>query len=115
MQKAEKARIEKAGGYVSNDDGTARVNGGLGVSRAFGDARYPCISCDPDMRMYSLNGTQSHLVMACDGLWDVFTHAEVATEAAKCAAENIPLASQLVQMAVDKGSTDNVSVIVVDF
>lgn len=53
--------------------------------------------------------------MACNGLWDVFTHQEVATEAAKAAAENIPLAQHLVNMAIEKGSSDNVSVIVIDF
>ena len=99
---------------MSTEDGTARVNGGLGVSRAFGDARYPCINAEPDVKVYPLQGKASQLIMGCDGLWDVFTPEEAAKEAARASGQKKTVAQHLVDEAIARGSSDNVSVIVVD-
>lgn len=73
----EKNRIEKAGGMV-NEDG--RVNGGLNLSRAFGDHCYKkntelplaeqMISALPDIKIETLQKEDEFLVVACDGIWN---------------------------------------------
>ncbi|VDM61029.1 unnamed protein product [Angiostrongylus costaricensis] len=74
----EKKRIVNAGGYV-NEDG--RVNGGLNLSRAFGDHSYKknfdlplrdqMITALPDVRVETLQPSDEFLVLACDGIWCV--------------------------------------------
>jgi serine/threonine protein phosphatase PrpC len=80
----EKIRIEKAGAFVAQD----RVNGELAMSRALGDFRYkrsvelkthehPVI-CYPDVAVHKRSGRKDEvLVLACDGVFDVMTNAEV--------------------------------------
>uniref|UniRef100_A0A158PB89 protein-serine/threonine phosphatase n=1 Tax=Angiostrongylus cantonensis TaxID=6313 RepID=A0A158PB89_ANGCA len=72
----EKTRIVNAGGYV-NEDG--RVNGGLNLSRAFGDHSYKknfdlplrdqMITALPDVKVETLQPSDEFLVLACDGIW----------------------------------------------
>lgn len=75
-------RIESAGGFVS----FRRVLGRLGVSRAFGDEEYkvaagqadgkPLVIVDPEIRIEQLTPQDEFLLMACDGLFDVFSSQE---------------------------------------
>ena len=60
------------------------------------------------------------LILACDGLWDVVTHREavdfVLKEFADAKYESIDLhatTEALVKHAFDKGSTDNITVLIV--
>ncbi|KJH51014.1 protein phosphatase 2C [Dictyocaulus viviparus] len=72
----EKTRIVNAGGFV-NEDG--RVNGGLNLSRAFGDHSYKknlglplrdqMITALPDVKVEPLQPDDEFLVVACDGIW----------------------------------------------
>jgi integrin-linked kinase-associated serine/threonine phosphatase 2C len=67
----ERQRIESKRGTV--EDG--RVNGRLGVSRSFGDMpvkRYGVIA-QPDITKFSISDKDQFMVLACDGLWSVFT------------------------------------------
>lgn len=60
----------------------------------------------------SLHATPTVLVLACDGLWDVLSNDDVAALVSeKLRAGDAPpqVAQQLVQTALAKGSTDNVS------
>ena len=42
------------------------------VSRAFGDSKMqPFVTCDPFIKVYDINDNTTHVVVACDGLWDV--------------------------------------------
>lgn len=72
----EKARVEAAGGHVSED---GRVNGGLNLSRALGDHCYKTnaelpveaqlISPVPDIKVEQITDDDTLLVVACDGIW----------------------------------------------
>ncbi|KAF0725811.1 hypothetical protein Ae201684P_018562 [Aphanomyces euteiches] len=113
----EKARIEAAGGIVLNIRGIPRVNGMLAVARAFGDLplkRY--IVAEPDVTTYELDESDQFIVMATDGLWDVLTNEAVGSflRANTGSMSLHDVASKLVHLAVEMGSTDNVTVVIVD-
>ena len=75
----EKARIEKAGGFVEDN----RVKGVLNLSRSLGDLEYKSdaslaakdqmITCIPEIRREKLGADSSFLIIACDGIWDCLT------------------------------------------
>ncbi|ORC88070.1 putative protein phosphatase 2C [Trypanosoma theileri] len=79
----EKARIEAAGGTVSEN----RVNGQLAMSRAMGDfsykqqkdldARHQLVIAVPDVIQTAREAGDSFVVLACDGIFDVLTNEEV--------------------------------------
>lgn len=81
---SEKARIEKAGGTVSNAGGVPRVNGNLNLSRAIGDLKYKAndelppeaqvITAHPDVRVFELSAADHFFLLACDGIWDVLSN-----------------------------------------
>lgn len=103
-------KIEKLGGHVVFN----RVNGFLAVARAIGDKNVLGILPDPKITDYPLNF--KYLVLACDGLYDVATTNEVGAAIKEMhdkgeSPEN--MAKRLVQTAIQRGSSDNVSVIVI--
>ncbi|OVA04476.1 Protein phosphatase 2C (PP2C)-like domain [Macleaya cordata] len=131
----EYARIEEAGGKVIQWNGH-RVFGVLAMSRSIGD-RYlkPWIIPDPEVMFVPRKKEDECLILASDGLWDVMTNEEVCDvarrrillwhkkngdspcgergeggtdPAAQAAAE------YLSKLALQKGSKDNITVIVVD-
>jgi len=115
---SEKSRIESLGGYVFFN----RVFGSLAVTRAFGDSRYKqpktnqnFVSYIPNTKTVPLITSHRYLLLACDGLWDVCTHEEVAKivhqqfEQGKSSEE---VASFLCSEALRKKSEDNVTVVV---
>ncbi len=122
----ERARIERDGGYVVNFGGTPRTNGNLAISRSFGDFFMhskngkKVISSEP----HTWKGTLSNkdlMVLACDGLWDVYDYIELALECvdyfdkeANNSTSNC--AKFIVEKAInERYSGDNVSAIVVRF
>ncbi|XP_053598809.1 probable protein phosphatase CG10417 [Microplitis demolitor] len=81
----EMKRIVNAGGKVTAD---GRVNGGLNLSRALGDHAYKqntklpaqdqMISAMPDVRHVKVDPQRDDfLILACDGIWNFMTSAEV--------------------------------------
>ncbi|CAL9243913.1 unnamed protein product [Arabidopsis halleri] len=135
----EAARIEAAGGKVIRWNG-ARVFGVLAMSRSIGD-RYlkPSVIPDPEVTSVRRVKEDDCLVLASDGLWDVMTNEEVCDLARKrillwhkknaMAGEALlpaekrgegkdpaamSAAEYLSKMALQKGSKDNISVVVVD-
>jgi len=114
---SEKARIESLGGYVFFN----RVFGSLAVSRAFGDSKYKqpkstqnYVSYSPSTKSIPLNSSHRYLLLACDGLWDVCTHDEVAKivhEQFTSGKNPEEIASFLCNEALRKRSEDNVTVI----
>ncbi|GAB2285949.1 hypothetical protein Dimus_020378 [Dionaea muscipula] len=130
----EYARIEAAGGKVIQWNGH-RVFGVLAMSRSIGD-RYlkPWIIPDPEVMFIPRAKEDECLILASDGLWDVMTNEEVCETArkrillwhkknggslppergvgidpaAKAAAECLS------NRALQKGTKDNITVIVVD-
>ncbi|CAB4302867.1 unnamed protein product [Prunus armeniaca] len=130
----EYARIEAAGGKVIQWNGH-RVFGVLAMSRSIGD-RYlkPWIIPEPEVMNVPRARDDECLILASDGLWDVMTNEEVCevarrrillwhkkngvTALAERGAGVDPAAQEaaayLSTLALQKGSRDNISVIVVD-
>lgn len=128
------ARIEAAGGRVILWDGF-RVCGVLAMSRAIGD-RYlkPSIIPDPEVVFFPRAKEDECLILASDGLWDVVTNEEACDMARrrillwhKKNGDNLPAergegadpaaqaaADYLSKLALQRGSRDNISVIVID-
>lgn len=134
-------RIINSGGTVEKDQwGTNRVNGYLALTRAFGDfslklkpvaakrsskkkhssssSSLPSyvrdrstfegpVSVDPDMTVFPIESGQV-AVLACDGFWDVIESAEV-PELSRGKFQ----CSRMVKEALRRGTTDNVTVMVV--
>lgn len=79
----EKERIQNAGGAVV----IQRINGSLAVSRALGDYEYKSdkflgqceqlVSPEPEIFCQDRNEADNFLVIACDGIWDVMSNADV--------------------------------------
>lgn len=114
----ETERIEALGGSVVNDDGCFRVEGVLGVSRAIGDYYLkPYVACTPDL--YHLDRTKDDLflVLASDGLWEDLEAKDctlILSRALKKRQTIQSCATAMVDLALKKGSADNVCVVVVD-
>ncbi len=111
----EKIKIEKLGGVITNID-CPRIQG-LATSRAFGDLdTKPYVSHIPDIFDYELNNIK-YVVLACDGLWDVLSNQEVVNfineELHNLNNKDIDISKKLADYAIKKGSTDNISIIII--
>lgn len=129
----EKVRIEKVGGHVVwhglirngrpiVGSGVHRVNGNLSLSRALGDkAERPFISSIPDILITDSDAHDRFIILATDGLWDVFTSDEIvafvyeilATVGTKKASIKSTMATMLTEEALRRGSSDNITALVI--
>ena len=93
--------------------------GGLSVSRTIGDIslQKPRNSSLPIRKCFRAycNRRIRILILACDGVWDVMTNKQACTVTSKFIADPDEAAQQLAKEAYRKGSTDNISVVVVVF
>ena len=131
---SEKERIEVAGGWVHNK----RVNGVLAVSRSFGDIQYKTfdgstrfltaeeeggiwsktqqVISKPDILEFSVDATHEFVVIASDGLWDVFTSQEcvnfVRWQLQEQDGDLTKTAEALVAAAFTRGTADNTSAVI---
>ena len=120
----EKHRIEGLGGAIVFDGYDWRVND-LSVSRALGDCdSQPLVTHLPDIFKYRIDKIDKFIVLGCDGLYDVLSNDDIInfvllncydSTLTKRINQNINIAKRLGDYAIGKGSTDNVSVIVVFF
>ncbi|KAF5829921.1 phosphatase 2C-like domain-containing protein [Dunaliella salina] len=122
----EAARIKAAGGRVVFSNGGHRVMGMLAMSRAIGDHFLrPYVIADPEVVCVERTPHDEVLVLATDGLWDVFSCKEATTLAIRCIGRSKErgmsrhgacrvAASVLTKVALERGSRDNITVIVVD-
>jgi serine/threonine protein phosphatase PrpC len=118
----EQLRIKNLGGKVYYDGFDWRVND-LSVSRAFGDLdAQPYLTNKPDVYRHRIKKNDKFIIMACDGLWDVFDNQEAVNivlgscydiKTGKKNESRINIAKRLAELAIEKGSTDNVTVTVV--
>lgn len=137
--KAEKARIESQGGTVHN----GRVGGALGlaVARSFGDIVYKnfatCVGhtgdegapggiwsgnqyviSRPDFHHFIVAESVEFLILASDGLWDCFECQEAVNFVRKrllVTKDTQKVAEELIQKAIQRGTQDNTSAIIVVF
>ncbi|PKK27063.1 integrin-linked kinase-associated serine/threonine phosphatase [Columba livia] len=125
-QYEERMRIQKAGGNVRE----GRVLGVLEVSRSIGDGQYKrCgVISVPDIKRCQLTHNDRFILIACDGLFKVFTPEEAVNFIVSCLEDkNIQTregkleadaryeaaCNRLANKAVQRGSADNVTVMVV--
>jgi len=111
-----KKRIIKLGGSVIG----GRLQGKLGVSRAFGNIEFKeCkyLISEPDVKEISVEHDAEFLVVGCDGLYEHFSNEEIMSFI-KTRISSTPLTivvNELVEEALDRGTQDNLTVIVVKF
>ncbi|KAL0304394.1 UNVERIFIED_CONTAM: putative protein phosphatase 2C 8 [Sesamum radiatum] len=137
----ELGRIEACGGKVINWNGH-RVLGVLATSRSIGDYYLkPFVIAKPEVRVTSRSDADEFLIVASDGLWDVVSNDVACQVVRKCLEgqvkrSNLPhfsmlqdhnhtdslmsksgagqAAAVLVELAMARGSKDNISVTVVE-
>ncbi|GFR40546.1 hypothetical protein Agub_g1119 [Astrephomene gubernaculifera] len=121
----EAERVEKAGGQVLFYNGH-RVMGVLAMSRAIGDhGLRPYIIPEPEVSVVCRQDDDDFLLLASDGLWDVMANQEATNLCIRCikrarekgASRNAAVriaASVLTKAAIDRGSKDNVTVLIID-
>jgi len=120
----ERQRIEAAGGSVVND----RIEGMLEVSRAFGDVEFKEIGLisTPELTRYEFTMDSlvkpCYLVIGCDGLWNYMDEQAIGAmlacleekrgmdDVGEVEAETVKRA---VAKALQEGSDDNISIVVV--
>jgi protein phosphatase PTC1 len=106
----EKKAVEAKGGKVFNN----RVSGILAVSRSLGDYRAEkYVSRVPTTSSHDLTAADSHLLLACDGVFDVCSDQDVAdiiVKGAKAGHSASKIARSIVSASIQRGTTDNVSV-----
>lgn len=110
---SEKERIRALGGYVTTTDSVTRVQGYLSVSRAFGDFDLrPFVSADPVMYgPYLVTGT-AVVVLCSDGVTDALDNASIVHAVTNRASGSYKtLCTELVHMALRRGSTDNATAV----
>ncbi|KDP25303.1 hypothetical protein JCGZ_20459 [Jatropha curcas] len=124
----ERERVEAAGGRVIDWNGS-RILGVLGTSRSIGDLYLkPFVTSEPEVTVTERSISDQFIVIGTDGLWDVVSN-EVACEVVKkCFDGHIrnkrfldefngtraaEAAAILAELAMARGSKDNISVIVV--
>ncbi len=112
----EQDRIKKAGGFFTRN----RVLGILAVTRSFGDHSMKDFVCaDPHLVEIDLSARDEVplLILACDGVWDVLTDQEagniIMDEYRRIGGPYEDAAQLLVSRAIERGSADNVTAIVI--
>lgn len=111
----ERDRIESQGGFVMNCRGTWRVQGSLAVSRGIGDAQLkPWVVAEPETTTLHVDAQCEFLILASDGLWDKVDDQEAVDVARQSNSRQLSAACRrLVELAASRGSTDDISVLVV--
>ncbi|RKP09281.1 phosphatase 2C-like domain-containing protein [Thamnocephalis sphaerospora] len=105
----ESQRITDKGGYMMGN----RVNGMLAVTRALGDtAMKEFVIGNPYTCETELCPSDSFLIVACDGLWDVCED-QVAVDLVKDVSDPQRASEILLQYALNNFSSDNLTVMVV--
>ena len=104
-------RIIKCGGEIIN----GRLNGILAVTRGLGDfdMKTTGLICEPHIIKKLIEPNLKYCIIASDGLWDVLEHNDV-LKIANDINEPNNIAKKLVEVALEKGSEDNISCVVVE-
>lgn len=110
-------RINASGGFVAPayKGDVYRVNGSLAVSRSIGDLDlFPYVTWKPEISYVSITSKFSFLVLCTDGIWDVMSNDDISTILSKNSLfSNINIAQAICTLAKNRGSTDNMSIVIV--
>ncbi|XP_054824306.1 protein kinase and PP2C-like domain-containing protein isoform X2 [Prosopis cineraria] len=111
----ERERVIRDGGQVHWQVDTWRVGlPALQVTRSMGDDDLkPAVTAEPEISETTLSADDEYLVMASDGLWDVMSNKEVINMIKDTVKEPGMCSKRLATEAVERGSKDNITVIVV--
>jgi serine/threonine protein phosphatase PrpC len=132
--KGERRRILKAGGLLDESDPAChRVVSrttlmAMATSRALGDfdfktsANLPpeqqMVTCYPDIIVQQRTSSDRFLILASDGVWDVFSNIELVTTLDELVSEGVDNIGKLTEHVLEKsffrGSSDNMTIIIVD-
>ena len=105
---SERIRIIKEGGSVFN----GRIFGQLALSRSFGDYQYRKSGLSIEPYIYSTtlsNSKRALIIMASDGIWDMIDDNDLIKFAKKNSYDLEGIVNNLIEHAIEKGSTDNIS------
>eukprot|EP00946_MAST-07B_sp_MAST-7B-sp1_P003518 g3518.t1 len=123
---SEEQRVREAGGFVL----MGRVMGKLAVSRAIGDSEFkdpesrllaefsissPLVVPEPEVTVTHIAPSDEFLILACDGLWDIFSSQEAVDMVAsslRSGSTEEEAAKNLVNTSLQRGSRDNVTALV---
>ncbi|EGR33322.1 protein phosphatase, putative [Ichthyophthirius multifiliis] len=105
-------RIKEMGGIIIR----GRVSGSLAITRALGDLdlKTEGVLNVPDTEEFVVSQKTQYLILASDGLWDVCDD-QKAVDLCKNINDTAEMAKKLLKYALDNGSRDNTSVMVLRF
>jgi len=108
--KIEKERLEKENHKIvyDSEDEVYRVDG-YSVSRSIGDCNYKSIIQVVDCTSMNIKDIKK-IILACDGIWDVLSNKKIVD-----LLRSTSKAYEIVNYAYLKESTDNLSVIIIEF
>ncbi|KAK3164505.1 hypothetical protein QOZ80_1AG0020040 [Eleusine coracana subsp. coracana] len=111
----ERERVIKAGTDVKWQTDTWRVGAAaLQVTRSIGDDDLkPAVTAQPEIIETALSAEDEFLVIASDGLWDVVSNEDVLSIVKDTVKEPGMCSKRLATEAAERGSKDNITVIVV--
>lgn len=108
----EVSRIKRDGGLIFG----GRVGGQLAITRAFGDyfLKSDGVIANPYIKRHVLKASDRYLIIASDGVWDVIED-QVAVNFCKEDCSTKDIAKAIAKTAIEKGSRDNISCMVIRF
>jgi len=112
---AEVERIQKLGGFIKNK----RAMGRLECFRTIGDADVDSkvVTAEPEVKVFEVEDTDEFIILACDGLYDVLTNAEIVQFVQELRSQGLTakeIAQRLVDHAINvRYSKDNVTMILI--
>lgn len=112
---SERERVIKAGGSVSWRVNTWRVGAAaIEVTRSIGDDDLkPYVTAEPEVTVCKLSSDDEFLIIASDGLWETMANDDVVALVKDTVKEPSMVSKRLATEAVERGSRDNITVIVV--
>lgn len=110
--KMEIERVQAMGGFVVE----GRVGATLAITRAFGDhsLKGKGVIAKPYIKKHVLKSSDRYLLIASDGVWDSMEDQDAVNYCKEdCSTKDI--AQAIVKGAIDRGSKDNTSCLVIRF
>ena len=104
------SRIKKSGGIIMNE----RLNGKLEITRGFGDfaMKSKGLTCEPFINKIVLSESDKFVILCTDGVWDVVNEEDLFYLTLNIE-QTDQIARDIIKQAMENGSTDNMSCIVI--